>query len=200
MVTPKKEPVRAGERTSEEDRWIHLIKEGRPEGGQWLIDHFGERVAGLCRGMLNDRTEAEDALQEVFLKIWRSRANLPSVRNMTAWILKVATNECLDRIKSRRRKETAVLPDDQLDLNADGAAVAAPIRAALNEDNAAVVEAIKRLPGRYKLAVLYKFQQQLSNGEVAQLLGVSPGNLRVLLCRALAMIRKDAHDTGTSRS
>ena len=194
MTIGKKEENGRGEaaapmrRSPEDDEIISLLLEGRPVGAEKLLDRYGQRAIGLCRMMLNDGGEAEDALQCVIIKVWRSRKHLGSVRNLKSWVLKVATNECLDRIKSRRKGETTVDPEHSKDQWEDRTPLT---EMEIRENRETVGAAIARLPERFKIVLLCKFQQHFTNEETAQMLGVTMGNLRVLLCRALAMLRKE---------
>ena len=70
-----------------------------------IYDRFSGALLALCLTMLADRAEAEDALQEVFLTVW-SRAKLydPALGKAVSWLMAVARNKCLDRLRSSKRK------------------------------------------------------------------------------------------------
>src|ERR1700759_2200752 len=85
-------------------------REGTSPDTEWLYREHGAAVAGLCRSLLRDRGEAEDATQQVFLSAHRALLNGATPREPCAWLLAVARNECYARF--RRRAATPVPAGD----------------------------------------------------------------------------------------
>lgn len=162
------------------------------QGLQKLVERFGAGVLNLCSTILADTAEAEDAVQEVFLKIWRGRNHLRAVKNLHGWIMKIATNESLDRLRARKRRGGLSFDIDDV-ADRTPASIDVPLPSILEqvEDVGRIREAIGRLPEKYRLILACKFQQDMENAEIARLLEISLGNARVLLCRALALLRKE---------
>ena len=98
-------------------------------------------VAGLCRALLRDATEAEDAAQQVFLSAHRSLVNGAEPREPAAWLATIARNECWARIRGRMRER---LPSNAAE---DVAGTADPVAEALRRaDLTALWRAIRALP------------------------------------------------------
>ena len=80
-----------------------------------LYNTHGHYVYERCRGMLGDPDEAYDALQEVFIKLIKARPSIDGDRPILAWINRVTTNHCLNRLRARRYR-THVPLDQRWDL------------------------------------------------------------------------------------
>src|SRR5665213_1671886 len=92
----------------------HVRPDGRPDHGaaaartEELYRDHGRLVAGLCRALLRDRAEGEDAAQQVFLAVHRALLNGTSPREPAAWLATIARNECWARIRARMREPLAM--------------------------------------------------------------------------------------------
>jgi RNA polymerase sigma-70 factor (ECF subfamily) len=147
-----------------------------------LFAEHGRMVLGLCRLLLRDPTEAEDATQQVFLSAHRAvlRGSLP--REPHAWLAAIARNECRGRIHARMREPLALpeLPSDLPDP------LAAAIRAT---DLEAIWAAISSLPRRQRRALVLRELGGLSYHELGRALGVSQSSVESLLFRARQQVR-----------
>ena len=125
--------------------------------------------------MLESRSEAEDAVQEVYLKLWDTRDALDGIRSPRAYSVTLLKNLCLDRI--RRASHLTFpeqLPDDEMDA-----------RMRLEK----VLEAVKSLPDRQREILILRTVEGLSYEEIAQRTGMNYLTLRVLLSRARSTIK-----------
>lgn len=86
-----------------------------------LYGSLGPAVYRRCLKLLRDRDEARDATQDVFMKLVRDMDRLEDRETVMPWIYRVATNHCLNLIRSRRRAGEAVPPEDAPETLADGA-------------------------------------------------------------------------------
>ena len=162
-----------------------LFARGRPENGAAgtflaeLFERHSKMVLGLCRLLLRDGVEAEDAMQQTFLSAYRSilRGSVP--REPAAWLATIARNESLSRIRGRMREPLAD-PDRALAGTAPDALAAA----IANADLRALAKGIKALPRRQREALLLREFSGLSYGELAAALGVSEPAVESLLFRA----------------
>ena len=133
--------------------------------------------------MLESRSEAEDAVQEVYLKLWDTRDALDGIRSPKAYSVTLLKNLCLDRIRRASRltfpeqlpeTEKSQLQDDGMDA-----------RMRLEK----VLEAVKALPDRQREILLLRTVEGLSYEEIAQRTGMNYLTLRVLLSRARSTIK-----------
>jgi RNA polymerase sigma-70 factor, ECF subfamily len=142
-------------------------------------------VHAYAISLLGDRSAAEDVTALAFERLYRSRARLDHGRGTPrAWLFAIARNAALDELRRRRRQaqleldaELAGDPDSEESLELLGR-------------RATVREALKSLPPREREVVLLKFHGQLSNVELARVLGISESNAGSRLFRALTRLRE----------
>jgi len=150
-----------------------------------LYAQYGRTVGGLCRALLRDAAEAEDAAQQTFLSAHRALLNGSKPREPAAWLAAIARNECWARIRTRMREP---LPSDALETRVSGASD--PVAEALRHaDLAALWAAIDRLPPVQRDALLLREFGGLSYGELAAALAVSEPAVESLLFRARRRLR-----------
>ena len=141
-------------------------------------------VTGLCRALLRDAGEAEDAAQQVFLSAHRSLLNGAVPRESAAWLATIARNECWARIRGRMREP---LPSEAADDVAGGED---PVDEAIRRaDLAALWRAIRALPKQQREALLLREFGGLRYDELAAALAVSEPAIESLLFRARTRLR-----------
>jgi RNA polymerase sigma factor (sigma-70 family) len=140
-------------------------------------------VFGLCRALLRDPTEAEDAAQQVFLSAHRSLLNGAEPHEPAAWLATIARNECWARIRSRMREPLTM---DAADVVGGVDPVYEAIRRA---DLAALWRAIRALPRQQRDALLLREFGGLRYDELAAALAVTEPAVESLLFRARARLR-----------
>ena len=139
-------------------------------------------VLGLCRLLLRNTDDAEDATQQVFVSAQRAVLSGAVPREPPAWLAAIARNECRARIRSRMREPltTQELPNDLPD----------PLASALYADDLdAFWEALSQLPRRQRKAFLLRELGGLSYGELGVALGVTRPAVESLLFRARQGLR-----------
>jgi RNA polymerase sigma-70 factor, ECF subfamily len=141
-------------------------------------------VAGLCRALLRDPAEAEDAAQQAFLSAHRALLNGAEPREPAAWLAAIARNECRGRVAARMREP---LPTDAADTIVGGGD---PVVAALRRaDLAALWRAISALPPAQRDALLLREFGGLRYDELAAALAVTESAVESLLVRARTRLR-----------
>lgn len=133
--------------------------------------------------ILEQQDEAEDAVQETFLKLWEIRDKLDDVESAKAYSIRILKNECLDRLRKAKKS----VPADQV-------LVREPISPADEQIDARrrlekVLGAIKSLPDSQKQVLLLRTVEGLSYEEISKKMGMSQLTLRVLLTRARGALR-----------
>jgi RNA polymerase sigma-70 factor, ECF subfamily len=142
-------------------------------------------VHGYAISLLGDRASAEDVTALAFERLYRSRARLDRSRGTPrGWLFVIARNAALDELRRRRRQ-----PLDAADvaLSRDAALDEAIERTERRESLRA---ALMALPLREREVVLLKFHGQLTNVELARVLGISESNAGTRVHRALAHLRE----------
>jgi RNA polymerase sigma-70 factor (ECF subfamily) len=151
-----------------------------------MVDAYSTLLFRVAYSVLRSRNEAEDAVQDVFLRVLQHRRSLSTVRDMRVWLIRIAWNLALDR---KRRKRP-----DQLDESFARSLVSAtqPADAAIEETQrfAAVLREIERLPKAERHVLLLSALEELTTPEMASVLGRSESAVRALLSRARAHLRE----------
>jgi RNA polymerase sigma-70 factor (ECF subfamily) len=148
-----------------------------------LYREHGAAVAALCRSLLRDRGEAEDATQQVFLSAHRSLLTGTTPQEPLAWLLAVARNECYARF--RRRAATPVPAGEA----ADGATADASVHVLRASELATMWDEVGRMPRAQRDAFLLREIRGLSYGQLATELSLSAPSVRSLLLRARTRLR-----------
>lgn len=150
-----------------------------------LIERHSDRLLGLAWRMLGERAAAEDVRQETFLTVWTHAAKWrPRGVKFEAWLYRVATNACLDRLRRRGRETTTEEPPEQSDPTPDAE------ESMINEDRRRAVDAaLRALPERQRLAIVLCHYQELSNTDAAHAMQISLDALESLLARARRALR-----------
>ena len=135
-------------------------------------------VRSVCRSLLRDRNEAEDAVQQTFLSAQRALTNGSSPREPAAWLATIARNECLARVRERMREPLPVDAEPtEFGADAHSAAVS-------RYEVATLREALADLPRAQREAILLRELRGLSYDEVARALSVTTAAVESLIFRA----------------
>lgn len=163
-----------------EDRLL-LERIARRDGQAFrlLVDRHLASVVRLSRRMLGEEAEADDIAQEAMLRLWRNAGTLVAgPQGIRPWLLKVASNLCLDRLRSARRVDvTDDLPEQAED----------PVQIKDLEDrelSERVEAAVRGLPERQRLALTLFHYEGLSHVETGAMMGISNEAVESLLSRA----------------
>ena len=133
--------------------------------------------------ILEDAAEAEDAVQELFLKLWADRDDLDAVHNPKGYGIRVLRNLCLDRVRRRSKLSLpSELPEQEWPGRQDEAVDD-------KEKLAKVLDAIKSLPDRQRTVLTLRTLDGLSYEEITERTGIGNLTLRVLLSQARRKIK-----------
>ena len=151
---------------------------GNRQAAARLIREHSPKILGIATRMLNDSVEAEDIVQETFIRVWKAAPKWkPGGAKVSTWICKIAMNLCLDRL---RKKKSAPL-DDVPEIR-DGAARPEQ-QMELDSRSRMIRQALSNLPERQRAALSLCYFQELSNIEAADIMDVSVDALESLLSR-----------------
>ena len=146
-----------------------------------IWDHICCSLQAFIRGRVSDEADAEDILQEVFLRIHRHLCCLPDVDKIDSWVYQIARNLIIDHYRSRR--ELAEIPED---LPSE---VEIPQEDPETELARSLKEMIEELPDPYRQALTLNEYQDLDQKEVAEKLGLSLSGAKSRIQRARRMLR-----------
>ncbi len=140
--------------------------------------------------MLRDWDDAQDAVQETFLKACRALHNFEAGRPMLPWLLRICGNCCVDMIRTRKVAPDT-LENHEFSLSDTKANVAEGVESSMGVED--VENAISRLPDRYREIVLMRHFRHMDVNEIACVLNKPEGTIKSWLFRARALLRRDLH-------
>jgi RNA polymerase sigma-70 factor, ECF subfamily len=151
-----------------------------------LVETYSSLLFRVAHSVLRCRAEAEDVVQDAFVRVMEHRRSLTEVRDMRVWLVRIAWNLAIDR-KRRIRPE----PMDEL-FAERLAATSVPADKALDEAEQmkSVLRELERLPKAERHVLLLSLIDELSAAEMARVLGRSESAVRALLFRARARLRE----------
>ena len=160
-----------------------------------LVGAFSPLLYRVAFSILRSRADAEDVVQETFVRVIENPERFARVREPRAWLVRIAWNLALDRV----RRITPVRLDEEL-----AAALASPERPAdtvLAEARrlAQVLEVVDRLPQREREVLLLAAVEELSTAEMAVVLKKSASSVRSLLFRARAHLQERLEASSTRK-
>lgn len=167
--------------TGETDERALMARVGAGDAAAFerIVERHLPMLHALAWRMLGDPGDAEDVVQESLVKLWvNAKGWQPAGGGLGAWLRRIATNACLDRLRKPR-----MLSDEGLPERADdGPAADALID--VKRRRAAVQAAILALPDRQRAAIVLTYHEEVSNAEAASILGIGVKALESLLVRA----------------
>ncbi len=158
-----------------------------------VLEHHRPVLTAHCRRLLGSRWAAEDAVQETLLRAWRGGDRFQGRSQLGTWLLRIATNVCLDELSGGRRHGVPAAIEDVEDLAADPDArgpEADPADVAVRRETLrlACVVALRCLPPRQRAVLVLCRVLRLRASEAAELLGTSEASVNSALQRARASL------------
>lgn len=155
-----------------------------------LINPFRDKVFRLAKRLLTSTEEAEDATQEVIVKLWNKKENLEAYNSVEALAMTMTKNYCLDQLKSKRAGNLQIVHNNftdrqpQLDKKLEDA------------DSLEWVEKIiSQLPEQLQILIQLRDVEQYEFDEIAKIVNMNETAIRVALSRARKKIRESMLNT-----
>src|SRR5918998_2230187 len=150
-----------------------------------IYARYSPRVQLICQRMLGDTQDAQDAAQETFLRVYQALPRFNGRYQLGAWITRIATNVCLDTLRSRARSRADAAPDEVLESAAGGARDDDPEEIVLRQaEGAEVQRTIAALSPLQRRTLFLRDLEGREYKEIASTLGISEARARVILHRA----------------
>jgi RNA polymerase sigma-70 factor, ECF subfamily len=168
----------------EQSELVRRARRGDLEAFEILIRSHDRQVYRVALRILGSVEDAQDASQEVFLRLHRSLGKVDEGRDLASWLYRVTVNVCNDVF--RRRHTT--LPIEEAGMFASGAD---PLRESeANQTRRIVTKALARLPEKQRTAIVLREIEGLSTAEVAGILGASEMTVRSHISLARTKLRQ----------
>jgi RNA polymerase sigma-70 factor (ECF subfamily) len=148
-----------------------------------LVEQYASTLYRVAFSVLRNAADAEDAVQEAFLRVLRHRDTLEEVRDHRVWLIRIVWNIVLDR---KRRAKTRPETDDVSELSRvlPATGLSADERAAAAQHHAHVLALVDQLPHKERQVLVLSAFEELTSVEIAEVLGVTESSVRSRLFRA----------------
>jgi RNA polymerase sigma-70 factor (ECF subfamily) len=154
------------------------------------------KVYNLCSYLLNSRDAAEDAAHDVFLRARRRMDTYNPALPFSNWILKVASNHCVDLLR-RRGTEKRLFGMDASDLPDPSSGRPGPLSEVLvSEQGEAVRRALSSLPDKFRIPLVLAYYNEFSYDEIAAAMQIPRNTVATLLFRGKQMLREKLNKGG----
>ncbi|MGC4943016.1 RNA polymerase sigma factor [Kribbella sp. DT2] len=179
---------------SDEAAIVHRVRGGDSAAYAELVNRHAP-VAQRMAVLLGAGADADDVVQESFVKAYRALGSFRTDSAFRPWLLRIVANETRNLVRSRqrrvRREELVALPDEMLDD---------PATAALSaERRRELLDALRALPEQYRLVVTCRYLLELDEQETATVLRWPRGTVKSRLHRALRKLRSQLPDKEVQR-
>jgi len=186
---------------SEEAALIEELRAGSEEAFAWLIARYHQPIYSLVARMVQDRAEAADLTQEVFVKVFRGVANFHGESTLRTWIYRIALHEASNQRRWwMRHKQREVPMEQEMTVGDSGAQVRlkellvdpaeSPYEIAVHAENRARVEAaLKQVPEPFRTTLILRDIEGFVYEEVAEMQGVNLGTVKSRLVRGRAFLK-----------
>jgi RNA polymerase sigma-70 factor, ECF subfamily len=192
---------------AEIEKAVELLQRRDDGGVEQALALLQNTVFSFSMRVCGHREDAEDTMQEVLLKSVPQLPKFDSPKALVVWLYKVAKNRCL---MSRRKSKFApthelsleeLMPDrkELEQLSADGR-INPESFAIRSEQASRLRDAVQKLPPQYRIVLVLRDMEGLTDDEVAEITGVHPGTVRVRLHRARLFVRKELMKTWIPRA
>jgi len=161
-----------------------------------LVMPFKDKVFRLAKRLLVSNEEAEDATQEILLRLWKNKYKIAEYRNVEAFSMTMTKNFCLDRLKSKQAQNLKIVHSNYQDTN-----VSLQKQVELNDSVEWVAKIMEDLPEQQKIILQLRDIEEYDYEEIAKILNMKETAIRVALSRARKTIREKltkAHHYGVS--
>ncbi|MBO5421579.1 MAG: sigma-70 family RNA polymerase sigma factor [Clostridia bacterium] len=142
-----------------------------------LVDKHSSLIFRIAYCILSNSEDAQDAVQETFLKYITKAPEFNSEEHRKAWLIRVATNISKNMLLFRRKRETVDLSDIE--------------NIGINEDDFETFELIMNLPTKYKLVMILYYVEGYLSKEIAEIIGISEDAVRKRLQKGRELLKKE---------
>jgi RNA polymerase sigma-70 factor (ECF subfamily) len=160
-----------------------------------LMRRHNSRLFRVARAILRDDTEAEDAVQEAYLRAYRRLGDFRGDAQLSTWLTRIVINECLMRMRKRKRSRV-VVPFEEWQAGADPPEVRddrreLPSQQMLREEMRQLLERrIDELPEAFRTVFVMREVEEMSVEDTAECLSIPAATVRSRLFRARALLRE----------
>lgn len=181
--------------------WVDAAMQGDQDAYASIVYAYQDSVYNLCYRILGERGEAEDAAQEAFLRAYLNLSRYDRERSFKTWVLSIASNYCIDRLRRRRLQWMSLDDEPVADRLALHSADPEPEPATLDRERSqAIQKMLGELSPDYRAVVVLRYWYEYSYAEIADMLETTESAVKSRLFRARqALADKLGSDAAAAR-
>jgi len=182
-----------------ERRAIEAVKNGDAGSYEYLVSKYMKRVVSIAWGIVRNAADAEDLAQEGFLRVYQRLKTYDPERKFSSWFFQVLRNITIDYLRVNRLPTSSL---DELEEEGHRAAAidresASPEQAAEQSELAVVMSAaLAKIRPEYREVVVLRYQEGLTQPEIAEILGMPSGTVKTYLHRARKELAEILSESG----
>jgi RNA polymerase sigma-70 factor, ECF subfamily len=174
-----------------DERIVALVRAGGRDDFEILMRRHNQRVYRAVRAFLRDEAEVEDVMQQAYLRAFLHLDQLAEGAKIATWLVRIAVNLAIDRLRSRRRLAEASLSDEESGRDEVVSTSRSPESELGDRELAALLEdALADLPEIYRAVFVLREVEGMSTEEVGEALAISEPAVKVRLHRAKNRLKK----------
>lgn len=150
--------------------------EGPADDAETLIASYGDMLFRLCLIMLKNESDAEDAVQETYIRYFQKAPEFESKEHQKAWLIRVATNKCRDTLRFRARHPQI----DEADIN----------KFVSEESDSGILEALTALPEKYRLVLTLYYIEEFRMEDIAKIIGRTSSAVKMRLQKGRKLLEE----------
>ena len=161
---------------------IDSVRKGNQSDFEILVDRYKNKAFSLLCGMLKDQMEAEEVLQDAFLKAYYGLKNFKQEAKFSTWFYRIVYNTALTRLSTKKRKIEKEMTsiDEELNIADDSY----PAQSEKKELSKLINELLDKLPANYASVITMFYLEEMTCEEIAEVTNRSVSNVKVLLHRS----------------
>lgn len=187
------------ERREEDKRLIKSALQGDQKAYEALLIKYRNLVYTIMIKMVRNPQEAEDLTQEAFMKAFHSLASFNEEFAFSTWLMKIATNNCIDFLRKRKLRTYSIhepiqYKDEKIEIEIPDAEAGPEKNILQSERKQILEEAIARLPERYRYVIILRHKEEKSYEEISEILNLPLGTVKAQIFRAREILNKNLRE------
>jgi RNA polymerase sigma-70 factor (ECF subfamily) len=165
---------------------------GREDSFEELVRRYQRPITAYVYRMTNNYDAALDVAQEIFIKVYNSRARYKTEFKFSTWIYKIAHNAAIDHLRRNSNGECSLdleIEDETFERPIESSLASPEVERERSEWRGEIQKVVQRLPAAYRELILLRHSQDLSYDEIAEITNLPLGTVKNRLFRARELMR-----------
>lgn len=170
----------------EDLHWIRRVKSGKKNEFSQLVKRYKDGLFSFIFRMVQNEEDAVDLTQESFIKAYNNLSKFKMDYSFKSWLFTIASNHTIDFLRKKKRLKE----QDLFESDVGKPQISQIDRLIRDERMKKLTEEIDRLPENYRMVILLKHKEEMKIEEIAEIMNLPSGTVKVWLHRARAQLRK----------